>query len=88
MIHFFTITFSFNILLDAIVKAIVSAKGNPSGIAETARAITDKNISCSISVPIKRNYLVKSKDKIQNPFNTEIMNWDDFLAIPNIKNNL
>ena len=49
---------------------------------------TDKNISCSISVPIKRSYLVKSKDKIQNPFNTEIMNWDDFLAIPNIKNNL
>ena len=49
---------------------------------------TEKNISCSISVPIKRNYLVKSKDKIQNPFNTEIMNWDDFLAIPNIKNNL
>lgn len=49
---------------------------------------TNKNISCSISVPIKRNYLVKSKDKIQNPFNTEIMNWDDFLSIPNIKNNL
>ena len=31
--------------MDAIVRAIVKAKGNPSGIAETAKAITDKNIS-------------------------------------------
>jgi len=40
-----TITFFLAIFLEAIVKAIVSAKLKPSGIAETARAITDKKIS-------------------------------------------
>ncbi len=43
--NFLTITPFFAILLEAIVKAIVRAKGKPSGIAETARAITDKKIS-------------------------------------------
>ena len=40
-----TMTFFLLILLDAIVRAIVNANGRPSGIADTDKAITDKNIS-------------------------------------------
>ena len=43
--NFFTITFFLSILLDATVRAIVRASDKPSGIADTARAITLKNIS-------------------------------------------
>ena len=42
---FLTITFFFAILFEAIVSAIVSARGSPSGIADTASAITLKKIS-------------------------------------------
>ena len=42
------------IFLEAIVKAIVSASGNPSGIADTAKAITDSNISLKGS-PLNTN---------------------------------
>ena len=43
--NFLATTFFLAILLDAIVSAIVSASGKPSGIADTAKATTDKNIS-------------------------------------------
>ena len=36
-------------LFDAIVKAIVSASGNPSGIADTAKAMTDTKISSAFT---------------------------------------
>ena len=44
LFNFFTITFFFCILLEDTVSAIVSARGSPSGIAETERAITEVNI--------------------------------------------
>ena len=40
-----TITFFLLILFEAIVNAIVSASGNPSGIEDTASATTDKKIA-------------------------------------------
>ena len=43
--NFLTITFLLAILVDPIVNANVKESGNPSGIAETARATTAKNIS-------------------------------------------
>ena len=41
---FLTITFFFPIRLDAIVSAIVSANGSPSGIADTDKATTVRKI--------------------------------------------
>ena len=44
--NFRTMTFFFAILLAAIVRAVVKASGRPSGMTETARAITETKTSC------------------------------------------
>ena len=44
-LSFLTITLFLLIRFEPIVRAMVSAKGRPSGIADTDKAITDKNIS-------------------------------------------
>src|SRR5574344_1885559 len=62
-LSFFTITFFLAILLEPMVRAIVSAKGKPSGIAETASAITDKN-TVVILIPFTNNKIAISIETI------------------------
>ena len=50
--NFFTNTFFFDILFDAIDSTSVSTTGKPSGIADTDNAITKKNISRGV-YPLK-----------------------------------
>ena len=62
--NFLATTLCFAILLEAIVRAIVKAKGKPSGIADTPKAITDNNISSNgkcllISIiPINKDMMI------------------------------
>ena len=45
--NFFTMTFFLAILVEPTVRAIVNASGSPSGIADTDKATTLKNIDLS-----------------------------------------
>lgn len=53
-----TITLRFDIRLVAMERATVKATGNPSGIAETARATTKKKIAAK-SIPFMRKIIAK-----------------------------
>ncbi len=65
--NFFTITFFFDILVEDTVSARVKARGRLSGIAETERAITDKNISLpGMFLAYKRSVIIKPTTIIKN----------------------
>jgi hypothetical protein len=40
-----------------------------------------------IGVPVNTKFLVKTKDLVQSPITLEFVKWEDFLAIPNMKEN-
>lgn len=46
------------------------------------------NNSYTISIPIKRFYLTKNDELIESPINDNIITWEDFLAIPNMNENI
>lgn len=47
-----------------------------------------KNYSYTISIPVKRYHVVKNENNVQNPFTNTIISWEDFLAIPNMNENI
>lgn len=49
---------------------------------------TFKNYSYTISIPVKRYHVVKNDGNVVNPFNNTIISWEDFLAIPNMNQNI
>ena len=77
-----TITFFFAMRFDAIVSAIVKAKGKPSGMAETAKAITVTKISLyGTCLTIRRIAISAATDKTRmlicfESFSTRIVSGD------------
>jgi hypothetical protein len=47
----------------------------------------DYNEYYIVGIPVKTQFLVKTKDSIQSPITLEFVKWEDFLAIPNMKEN-
>ena len=43
-----------------------------------------QNKTTTVGVPVKVDLLLKTEDKIKNPFKDEMMLWEDFLAIENL----
>lgn len=68
-----------NNVFDSEINCVIMDKYIPIRLRNTF-----KNYSYTISIPVKRYHIVKSDNLVVNPFNNEIISWEDFLAIPNI----
>ncbi len=72
-----------NNIFDSEIECVIVDKYLPIRLKNNYR-----NNSYTISIPIKRFYLTKSNNLIESPINDDIITWEDFLAIPNMNENI